>query len=84
MTGSHFVGVAGFEPATSCSQSRHTNRTVLYPVLKSGAKIDLLFAFAKKILCLTHNYYTSPKKLRKTRKVRKVFAFFVTATIHIS
>ena len=52
MTGSHFVGVAGFEPATSCSQSRHTNRTVLYPVLKSGAKIDLLFAFAKKIFCL--------------------------------
>ena len=52
MTGSHFVGVAGFEPATSCSQSRHTNRTVLYPVLKSGAKIDLLFAFAKKYFVL--------------------------------
>ena len=52
MTGSHFVGVAGFEPATSCSQSRHTNRTVLYPVLKSGAKIDLLFAFAKKNIVL--------------------------------
>ena len=50
MTGSHFVGVAGFEPATSCSQSRHTNRTVLYPVLKSGAKVNLLLAFAKKIL----------------------------------
>ncbi len=27
------VGVAGFEPATPCSQSRYTNRTVLYPEL---------------------------------------------------
>ncbi len=26
------VGVAGFEPATSCSQSRRANRTTLYPV----------------------------------------------------
>jgi hypothetical protein len=26
-----FVGAAGFEPATSCSQSRHTNRAVLRP-----------------------------------------------------
>ena len=25
------VGVAGFEPATSCSQSRRANRTTLYP-----------------------------------------------------
>ena len=30
----YFVGVAGFEPATPCSQSRYTNRTVLYPVSK--------------------------------------------------
>ena len=25
------VGVAGFEPATSCSQSRRDNRATLYP-----------------------------------------------------
>ena len=25
------VGIAGFEPATSCSQSRRDNRTTLYP-----------------------------------------------------
>jgi hypothetical protein len=29
----HFVGAAGFEPATSCSQSRRANRTTLRPVL---------------------------------------------------
>ena len=27
-----FVGVAGFEPATSCSQSRRDNRATLHPV----------------------------------------------------
>lgn len=27
----HMVGIPGFEPGTSCSQSRHTNRTVLHP-----------------------------------------------------
>ena len=27
-----FVGVAGFEPATSCSQSRRDDRTTLHPV----------------------------------------------------
>ena len=26
-----FVGVAGFEPATSCSQSRRDNRATLHP-----------------------------------------------------
>ena len=28
-----FVGVAGFEPATSCSQSRRDNRATLHPEL---------------------------------------------------
>ena len=27
----HFVGVAGFEPATSCSQSRRDDRATLHP-----------------------------------------------------
>ena len=27
----NLVGVAGFELATPCSQSRYTNRTVLHP-----------------------------------------------------
>ena len=26
-----FVGAAGFEPATPCSQSRYANRTALHP-----------------------------------------------------
>lgn len=32
----HFVGVAGFEPATSCSQSRRDNRATLHPELCFG------------------------------------------------
>ena len=36
-----FVGVPGFEPGTSCSQSRRANRTALHPVALrlSGAKV---------------------------------------------
>ena len=36
-----FVGVPGFEPGTSCSQSRRANRTALHPerCSKSGAKV---------------------------------------------
>jgi hypothetical protein len=30
------VGVAGFEPATSCSQSRRDNRATLHPEKKFG------------------------------------------------
>ena len=40
-----FVGVAGFEPTTPCSQSRCANRTALHPeevlFLKSDAKVVL-------------------------------------------
>jgi hypothetical protein len=38
------VGVAGFEPAASCSQSRRDNRATLHP--ESGANIKLYFCFA--------------------------------------
>ena len=42
-----FVGVAGFEPTTPCSQSRCANRTALHPEtvlsLKSGAKVVHFF-----------------------------------------
>ena len=38
------VGVAGFEPATPCSQSRCANRTALYPVSSTVVltKVDYL------------------------------------------
>ena len=43
-----FVGVAGFEPTTPCSQSRCANRTALHPVfLKNGAKVILFFSPTK-------------------------------------
>ena len=42
-TGIIIVGVAGFEPATSCSQSRRDNRATLHPatilVILIGAQI---------------------------------------------
>ena len=41
------VGVPGFEPGTSCSQSRRANRTALHPesdwFSKSDAKVQLFF-----------------------------------------
>ncbi len=33
-----FVGVAGFEPATSCSQSRRDNRATLHPEIRLRRK----------------------------------------------
>ena len=43
-----FVGVAGFEPAASCSQSRRDNRATLHPV--SGCKYITIFCLSKTIL----------------------------------
>jgi hypothetical protein len=40
-----FVGVAGFEPAASCSQSRRDNRATLHPV--SGCKYITIFGLSK-------------------------------------
>ena len=45
-----FVGVPGFEPGTSCSQSRHTNRTVLHPethFVKRGHKSTIYSSILK-------------------------------------
>jgi hypothetical protein len=43
-----FVGVAGFEPAASCSQSRRDNRATLHP--EAAAKIKLFFAYPNLLL----------------------------------
>jgi hypothetical protein len=40
-----FVGVAGFEPAASCSQSRRDNRATLHP--ESGGKYIAFFTLYK-------------------------------------
>jgi hypothetical protein len=48
-----FVGVAGFEPATFCSQSRRANRAALYPVLTTEALAKVVLsteALAKVVL----------------------------------
>lgn len=47
------VGVAGFEPATSCSQSRRDNRATLHPdngYLFASANIKLIFTSANSFL----------------------------------
>ena len=36
-----FVGIAGFEPTTACSQSKHSNRTELYPDTSRGQLYNL-------------------------------------------
>ena len=48
------VGVAGFEPATSCSQSRRDDRATLHPVTQSlfviaGANIIILLPLQWKV-----------------------------------
>ncbi len=54
MQGFFLVGVAGFEPATPCSQSRCANRTALHPVnlvaQNRGANKKKCFYIIKQIL----------------------------------
>jgi len=50
-------------------------------VLKSGAKIDLIFAFAKKILRMMHCYYAASKKKFEIDKGSKGFSVFFAAAI---
>jgi hypothetical protein len=47
-----FVGVARFELATSCSQSRRDNRATLHPELlkNESANIVLFYHYEKEIL----------------------------------
>jgi hypothetical protein len=58
-----FVGVAGFEPATSWSQTRRANRTTLYPVLcitlalKSDAKVKYIFKSPKFYVKICENHF---------------------------
>ena len=40
-----FVGVAGFEPATSSSQTRRDNRATLHPEALLGERKDMYFLF---------------------------------------
>ena len=47
--GDKSVGVAGFEPATSCSQSRRDNRATLYPE-KIGLQKYTFFTITNKNL----------------------------------
>jgi hypothetical protein len=53
----NLVGVAGFEPATSCSQSRRDNRATLHPdcgYLVTGCKYTFLYNIQTNIL---FNFY---------------------------
>ena len=51
-----FVGVAGFEPATSCSQSRRDDRATLHPE-KVAPKIALITKFANALYILSHRFF---------------------------
>jgi hypothetical protein len=52
---STFVGVAGFEPAASCSQSRRDNRATLHP--ESGCKDKTNFEFYKRFYKIECYYF---------------------------
>jgi hypothetical protein len=49
------VGVAGFEPAASCSQSRRDNRATLHP--ESGCKYRTIFCLCKTIFEIRNNLF---------------------------
>ena len=63
-----FVGVAGFEPTTPCSQSRCANRTALHPetvlLLKSGAKVQHFFDLTNFSCVFCHLVFVEWKTLR--------------------
>ena len=57
---SFFVGVAGFEPATSCSQSRRDDRATLHPVgVIAGAKVVKIRYHPNKFVILFKFYCSS-------------------------
>jgi hypothetical protein len=58
---STFVGVAGFEPAASCSQSRRDNRATLHP--ESGCKYITIFGLYKTILEIRTIFFESNSTL---------------------
>ena len=52
-----FVGVARFELATPCSQSRCANRTALHPE-KASAKVILFFIVANNFFFFSQRLYS--------------------------
>ncbi len=55
-----FVGVAGFEPTTPCSQSRCANRTALHPdayFRKASAKVKTILILANFLLNFSLIYF---------------------------
>ena len=73
-----FVGIAGFEPATSCSQSRRDNRTTLHPEFllwrrkgdSNPRYPNRVRQFSKLLVSATH------PSLRDQFRVAKVLIFF--------
>ena len=71
---SQSVGVAGFEPATPCSQSRCANRTALYPEIsaeRGGFEPPVQLPvrqFSKLVVSATH-----PSLLHKKQRQNLVF-----------
>jgi hypothetical protein len=49
------VGVAGFEPAASCSQSRRDNRATLHP--EASAKISFNFTWQNDLVEINLIYF---------------------------
>jgi hypothetical protein len=49
------VGVAGFEPAASCSQSRRDNRATLHP--EASAKIRFNFTLQNEMIEINKIYF---------------------------
>ncbi len=66
-----FVGVAGFEPATPCSQSRCANRTALYP--EFGCKCNYFW-----------QTITSTSLLSKKKLMKKIYTIILLGSLIFS
>ena len=74
--GFRLVGIARFELATSCSQSRRDNRTTLYPVFQA-AKVHFFLnpAFPKNQFYNTYNQQITPQRAKTILFTSIFFAY---------
>ncbi len=75
----HFVGVAGFEPATSASQTRRDNRATLHPDNECiSTSVENKKTTGTKFLCLYYVSAISRRLLRRDRDSNPGYLFLGT------
>ena len=79
---SPFVGVAGFEPAASCSQSRRDNRATLHPEETKKRRVrDSNPWYSFPYACLANMSFRPLRQLSKFSIMLKELNFFAVANV---